>query len=233
MPKLPEKEYRRRIEEFLEAHKDAYTEREYDFIKRSADWGLHARNGFYITDIVRQVYAEVGLLSEEQNIYNGFISLLEENFALDRNIVEVAGGIIPSLAKGIALKQKTGTITVYDPRVMTNISKPDNLVLKRQQFNKNTQIPGANMIIGFMPCDATMDIVDSACKNNVDFMIALCEGGNRPGYEYLEDDEEWIGNVRYNAERGMEGTDMGTLETADLKKYGSPYPVIYNKRKKS
>lgn len=233
MTKLPKLEYKRRIEEFLKAHKDAYTEREYNFIMRSADWGLSAKSGFNITDIVRQVYAEVGLLSEDQNIYNGFISLLEEKFDIDRNIVEVAGGIVPTLAKGIALKQKKGTIIVYDPRVMTDISKPDNLVLKRQQFNKNTQIPGADMIIGFMPCDATMDIVESACKNNIDFMIALCEGGNRPGYGYLEDDDEWLGTVRFVANHGMEKTDMGTLETTDLKSYGSPYPVIYNKRKKS
>lgn len=234
MSTINEEEYKRRIDEFLEVHKSAYTELEREFIRKNAAWTLHNDNGFYVSSILRQVLAETNLLEDRKNMYKGFINVLEENFDIDRNIVEVAGGIIPSLAKIIALKQKSGTITVYDPRVIVPDKCPDNLIVKRQSFNSKTQIPAnTQMIIGFMPCDATMDIIETACKNNIDFAISLCEGGERKGYGYLETDEEWIGMAKYIAERGMESTNMGTLATASLEEYGNPYPIIYNKRKKS
>ena len=89
------------------------------------------------------------------------------------------------------------------------------------------------MIIGFMPCEATNLLIETACANNVDFMIALCEGGTREGYGWLEEDDEWIGFVKYCASRGLEDADLGTLEESSLEQYENPYPVIYNKRRKS
>ena len=54
------------------------------------------------------------------------------DFDINTDIIEVGGGILPSLAKKIALRQKSGTVTVYDPRLITNIDKPDNLILKKE-----------------------------------------------------------------------------------------------------
>lgn len=234
MSTINEEEYKRRINEFLEVHKDAYTDKERDFIRKNAEWTVHSSNAFYVSSILRQVLAETNLLEEHKNMYKGFLKILEEQFDINRNIVEVAGGIFPSLAKMIALKQETGTITVYDPRIVVPDHCPKNLIVTRKSFTTKTKIPeDTQMLIAFMPCDATMDIIESACKNNMDFMISLCEGGERKGYGYLETDDEWIGMAKYIAERGMEGTDMGTLETASLEEYGNPYPIIYNKRKKS
>ncbi len=233
MSTIIEEEYQHRVNKFLEAHKQDYTKLESDFIRSNAIYSLEHNDGFYIYDIVRQVLTELNLLGDDKNMYLGFVKLLEEKFGLEKNIVEVAGGIVPSLSKLIALKQKTGKITIYDPRAIIPPQSPNNLVVKRQCFNKNTQIPDAKMIIGFMPCNATLDIIESACKNEIDFMVALCEGGERPGYGYIETDEEWIGVAKYVAERGMRGTAMGTLEVSSLEKYGNPYPVIYNKRKES
>ena len=86
------------------------------------------------------------------------------------------------------------------------------------------------MIIGFMPCEATNTIIEVACENNLDFMIALCEGGTRPGYEWLETDDEWISHVKANAIKGLKNSDLGTLGIAFLTQYNDPYPVIYNKK---
>lgn len=233
MSTINEEEYKKRINKFLEDHKEAYTEQERKFIKRNAEWAFRSNNGFYTSSLLRQILAETNLLEDHKNMYKGFLKKLEDHFDINRDIVEVAGGIFPSLAKMIALKQKTGTITVYDPRIVVPDKCPDNLILKKQSFNSNTQIPTAQMLIAFMPCDATMDVIESACKNNVDFMIGLCEGGSRKGYGYLETDEEWIGTVESIVSEGMEETDMGTLGIATLKEYGNPYPIIYNKRKKS
>lgn len=233
MQQISDEECMQRIEKFLAAHSDSYTEREMIYIRKMACLIKQKPLNTYLGDILRQIYDELGFIPDERNMYSGFVKLLEENFDIDRNIVEVAGGIIPTLAKKIALKQQKGTITVYDPRLIETNDYPENLVIKRQLFSSTTQIPHAQMIIGFMPCESSLDILKSACLNNIDFAIALCEGGARRNYEWLETEEEWLGYVMYVAKRGIEKSDMGILETASLAEYGNPYPVIYNKRRKS
>lgn len=231
MPQITDEECRRLVNEFLEAHIENYTEREATYIRRNAVIINKKSINTYIGDVLRQIYDEVGIIPETSNMYSRFVNILEENFDIDRDIVEVAGGIIPTLAKKISLRQKNGTITVYDPRLIELKECPANLVIKRQMFSSHTQIPHAQMIIGFMPCDATIPIINSACLNNIDFAIALCEGGARQGYEWLETEEEWLGYVTHLARRGIERNNMGTLESASLEEYGNPYPIIYNKRR--
>ena len=82
-----------------------------------------------------------------------------------------------------------------------------------------------------MPCEATYNIIDAASRNNVDFMIALCEGGPHGDiYDYFENDNEWLDTMIYMAERAVEDNSMGTIKKAYLKEYHNPYPIIYNKR---
>ena len=231
MPNISAEECKRQVNEFLDAHKEYYTEREIAYIRNNATLLTRGPKINYGSSVLRQVYDSLGLIPQEENIYHGFIDIIESQFDLDRNIVEVAGGIIPSLATKIALRQKSGTITVYDPRIITPTNYPQNLILKKQQFHRDIQLPGAQMIIGFMPCEAALPIIESACLNEMDFMVTLCEGGLKTGYEWLETDEEWIEYIKYLATKGMRGKNMGTLETTDLKKYNFEYPVIYNKRK--
>lgn len=231
MPNITAEECKRRVNEFLDAHSEFYTEREKTYIRNNAALIARPNKRNYGSSVLRQIYDTVGLIPDEENIYLGFVDLIESNFDIDRNIVEVAGGRIPSLATKIALRQKTGTITVYDPRVIIPTNHPQNLILKKEIFYRNTPIESAQMILGFMPCDAVIPTIESACANEIDFIVALCEGGMRRGYEWLETDDEWISYVEYIAKRGMKNKDMGTLEIASLEKYDYEYPVIYNKRK--
>lgn len=223
-----ESEYTRRIYDFLNQHPESYTEAETRRIKLIA--ARNPRNK-YVTDLIAQISDEIEMLPDDLNIYQGFLNILDNNFDIDRDIIEVGGGVIPSLAKKIALKQKKGTITVYDPRLMPNLRSKDNLRLKRQMFGKRTSIHDAKMIISLMPCDSTHLILEVARQHGIDFAIGLCEGGTRRGFEYIETEEEWISCVKYMAERAVRDGNLGTLETASLKEYGSNYPVIYNKRK--
>lgn len=216
--------------DFIDKYQEHYTRWELEFLRKNIYSGL---NKPCVPDILRQISVEVGALDDENNMYKKFITLLEENYDIDTDILEIGGGVIPSLSKLISLKQQRGTITVYDPRVILNIPHQSNLTLKKEKFESDSSIDNAKIIIGFMPCDATNLIVDIACRNNLDFMVALCEGGSRKGYEWIEEDDEWVEHVKYNAHRGMEGKNMGTLATASLQEYGNPYPIIYNKRKKS
>lgn len=245
MPQITDEECIQRVSEFLDAHLESYTDREIAYIRRNYLSLRRNPYGRYTGDVLRQIYDELDLyptiVEIEQtnssntvgNMYDGFVKLLEENFDIDRDIVEVAGGVIPTLAKKIALKQKNGTITVYDPRLMHLQNLPANLILEPQSFRSNTPIPTAKMIISFMPCEATPTVITSARQNKLDFMIGLCEGGTRKNYEWLETTDEWLGYMTYLAERTVKENDLGTLAIESLEKYGNPYPVIYNKRRKS
>lgn len=231
MSQITAEECQGRVNAFLNAHLNDYTEREIKYIKNNAAVLPSGIKNPHFSSILTQIHDEVGLFTKEKSIYSDFLNLLEDHFDINRNIIEVGSGPIPTLAKKIALHQKTGTITVYDPRLIVPALKPDNLIIKREVFRKETEIQNAQMIIGFMPCDATIAIIESATLNQLDFMVALCEGGSRRGYGWLETDEEWTGYIEYLAERNMKSTAMGTLEKTKLYN-DSPYPVIYNKRRK-
>lgn len=185
-----------------------------------------------LTDVTRQVFTELGFIKDEDNIYQAFIDIIKDEFGLERNIVEIGGGVVPSLAKEIALKQNTGTITVYDPRLISNIySDIPNLKLKKQAVSSNTNIEQADLYIAFMPCEATQTIIDIAGKNKTDFIIAACEGGPHGDiYDYFEDEEEWLHSMMYHARRQIENNGLGTFERKSLQKYNDPYPVFFNRR---
>ena len=85
-----------------------------------------------------------------------------------------------------------------------------------------------------MPCEATEQTIVTAGKNKADFLIALCEGGpHGDEFDYFESEEEWITSMIYKARLMAKKYGLGTIEVADLKQYGDPYPVIYNKRRNS
>lgn len=231
MPTIPKEEYLRRINHFLEANSDTYSDLEKMVITSSVTSTL--ANG-YLCDIVRQVYDELGLLDVNNDIYAGFMQIIEENFDLNQDIIEVGAGKIPSLARRIARKKSSGTVTVYDPRLIKSFTPLPNMVLKREQFAQNTPLNGATLLIGFMPCEATPIILDSAIEHDVDFIIGLCEGGSRAGYEWLEEDDEWISTMEYIGSSGLRSNGGSkVLGKASLARYGDDYPVIYSKKRKS
>lgn len=136
-------------------------------------------------DIVLQVYSECGILKDEDNIYLEFIKNLKRYFTLDKDIIDVGGGLYPALATYInkeQIKLKRGSITVFDPLLIP--SKLKNIVLKKEEFTENTRVEKCDLIIGTYPCEATIPIIKNARKNNKEFSIALC-GCTHFSKEYL------------------------------------------------
>lgn len=221
----------RQVLEFVIKNNDIFTDYERKYLLNYALKG-HTP-GKLIPDLVTEVYDKLGILEDNDNIYLGFMDLLDQEFLYrDRNIIEVGGGIIPSLAKRVSREQVSGKIKVYDPRLSKYEHNNEKLTLVRDKFYGNTKVGDANLIIGFMPCEATYNIIDSASRNNIDFMIALCEGGPHGDiYDYFENENDWLGTMLYMAERAVEDNNMGSLEKKYLKKYNNPYPIVYNKRK--
>ena len=228
---MPEKEeYLHKVEAYFIKNSDRYTKEEMSYIRSQ----VAKRVPVPTTDPrLRQIFAEIGIPVNSKSQHQEFADVLKKNFSIDRNIIEIGGGRVPHLAKKIALSQNHGTITVYDPRLLVHSSSVPNMILKPEFFTETTDVSSAEMLIGFMPCDATDLIIETACKNNIDFMVALCEGGMRKGYEYIEYDDEWIYHVKRNAIDHMKNTSLGELHTASLEEFNNPFPIVYNKRKKS
>ncbi len=180
-------------------------------------------------DILRQILTELELIKDEDNAYLQFTNLIEKTFGLEKNIVEIGGGIIPSLSKIIALKQKKGTITVYDPRLIKE-GKFNNLILKKDKFTVKTNVSNVSLFIGFMPKNATELIINKACMENKDFIITLCGDGLSDEDSYYEDNEEFLHSMIHTAKNKVAKSNLGRLEYTYLKSLNHLHPVIYNKR---
>lgn len=219
------------IIDFINKYPDTFDDSEIRYLLNYTKRGK--KDGVMVPDLVREVYDELGLLDNNDNIYLGFIDLLSDKFNYkERNITEIGGGIFPRLAKRISTKQTTGKITVYDPRLNSLENENNSFKLVREKFYGHSNIQDTDLLLGFMPCEATYNIIVAAARNKVDFMIALCEGGPHGDiYDYFESDNDWLGTMIYMAERAIEDNNLGTLEKTYLKEYHNPYPVIYNKRK--
>lgn len=221
-----------KVNTFLEQNQGKYTQEEIKYIKNNAGCGVYS---FFNSDILRQIYAELNLIPPEKNIYLGFIDLLEKNFNINQNIIEIGGGYIPKLAEYLALKQKSGTVTVYDPKLITTQTTIPNLTLKKEKFTKTTPLQDFGLQIALMPCSATELVIRRACENNIDFMVALCSGSEHGGDNYYiydyDSEQDWESRMIYEAYNCIEKYDLGELRQASLKKYNDPYPVVYNKRR--
>ena len=186
----------------------------------------------YCPELVREVFDELGLIPSKINIYDGFFKLVDDTFSVkDKNIIEIGGGVLPSLGKRIVTKIGNGKLTIYDPRLSKYLKDTEKMVLKREMFTEYLDVSNSDLLVALMPCKGAEDVIASALKNRKDFMIGLCEGGEHGDYfDYFEDEEEWRTALICNTSQLIRYKDMGKLKIKYLKEYGDPYPIIYNER---
>ena len=221
------------INNFFKKYPDIFTAYEQSqILKMVNDYGSE----LFGTECVREIYDELGLIPDDKNIYIGFIDIIENEFGIEgKNIVEVGGGHIPRLAKRLSEKQVNGKVKVYDPLLSKYEKSTPKLSLVRTKFVENMIVPDyTDLLVGLQPCAAAERIIEAAIQNDIDFIIALCEGGpHGEWFDFYESDDEWLCSVITRAMRGVEGKNMGKLIIEkSLEKYDDSYPVIYNKRKK-
>lgn len=218
-----------KIEAFFRKYPDLFKDYEKKYI-------LNYLNSFnkreLVPDLVREVYDELGIIPDDSNIYIAFIDFISRQYRLkDKNIIEVGGGVLPRLGKRIAANLDNGRIVVYDPRLSRYEIGTDKLKLVREKFTKDTDVENADLMIGLMPCEAANVIVDSATKNRIDFVLALCEGGpHGDEFDFFEDETEWLAYIIKETKRTVEENEMGKLKLKYMREYGNPYPIIYNDR---
>jgi hypothetical protein len=128
------------------------------------------------TDILTQIYAEIGMLPDAENYYLGFSRMVGALYGWDCNMVEIGAGTFPNFSKYVDIEQRKigkGTITAYDPYLIT---KPlGNIKLCHEEFTDKTDVSYADLLVGIMPCTATELIINTAIKNKKEFLVALCD----------------------------------------------------------
>ncbi len=226
---ISDKQLLLKIKYLLSKYSSAYTKEEKNHILKNYNW---IKYNDYYDYILREIYDELGMINPDKNLYLGFIELINEKFGLNKNVVEIGGGIIPNLSKHIALKQQTGTITVFDPRLAEIKYNTPNLELKKEKFTPEKLPQNTELLVGIHPYGATRTIYETACKYDIDFIIAL---GDLPVdvNTFIDENELDIElhHLIYDARRLVEKSNLGTLHVDNLDQYNSTYPIIYNKRK--
>ena len=209
-----------------------YTNEQLEYIKEHF---FEFLSDFDAPDLIMQIYSELEIVDKKHNRYNEYLNMIHKNFNINCNILEVGGGFIPAFANLVApkqLKSGNGTITVYDPELITTESKHKNLTLVREKLGANTDIRKYDLIVGIMPCEATELILEKACENNKDFFIALCGCVHLDFYDsMLYGINQYKRYLLNKTKKLLEEYNNGTLcETSLAPRFKMEYPIIYNKK---
>lgn len=159
----------KKFEEFCEMYGKLYSEDAFQTIQNSFYDGSYNTSVNY--DIVNQVYSYLDIL-KCNNPYVEYINYLKECYSIDCHILEVGSGNFPELARRIQLEQKDGSITCYDPNSMFKCF--NGIKIHQEAFDESTDVSKYDIIIGNMPCDATLEMIKSANKNDKDLFLNLC-----------------------------------------------------------
>lgn len=185
------KELRKRIEAFLSIYGDEYdrsiTDEEAEYIEMSLSSYIlaHYKEAYYDFNngetIFSQIFSAIDALPKDKNPYFQMANKIEEEYGLDRDIVEVGGGRYPALAREIHKRQAKlhkGSITVYDPSLV--VLQLEGIHLVKTPFNNATPLLKTDLVVGQKPCFATESIIRVANKNSVPFYIELCSCDHTP-----------------------------------------------------
>ena len=188
-------------------------------------------------DVLMQIYESVGCGVREGSFYNAHFHRIQNMYGLDRNILEIGGGMMPAFAQKVATAQaetKKGTITVYDPDLI--ITKPGfkNLTLCKEEFSTEHDIHSYDLVMGLLPCDATEAIITSACRAQKEFYVAMCGCTH---FDFYDPFGYYTPRMYQNyvielAQDLLKDTDNGELMIDYLpEEHGIDYPILYNRKK--
>ena len=227
-------EYQKKYEKFKEKYQHMYTKEEWAYIEY-----------YFFKDLINdaapnqmmQIYAKLDIHPSPADFYHKHLELVKKHFPIDGNVVEVASGNFPVFAEELAKEQLSlgkGTVTIYEPALFDMTPKYPNMTLHKEEFTEQTDLTGADLVIGIHACKATWPILENAIKNKKDFYLAMCGCDHTPGVEYLD----YIDQSPYYfqkdtielAKRLLQEYPNGELEVTTLKDYPMPYPILYNKK---
>ena len=192
-------------------------------------------------DVLMQVYQELGIYEGRKSYYNYHLNNINKLFNINCNVVEIGAGHIPSFANMLAreqLKNKKGTVTIYDPCLIKLSTKYKNMKLHKENFNYCMDVSNYDLMLGLLPCEATEEIIKSAIINNKDFYISMC-GCNHSKNAFLRMFGFCMPHDMYQTQMIELANDLMDEYNHNKEvvtcympdEYNVPYPVIYSKYK--
>ena len=156
--------------EYMETYHDSFPDWILELMNNDYKDGL---DGLMASCYTMQFYDEYNLMKDKFNPYLGFIEMIKHNHPdlSDKTILDVGAGIVPSIGKRLA-KEAKHVITI--DRYMAKNNNPNNLEAIEMEIESSDQLPKADLIIGFMPCEAENYLIEHASKTNTDFIFEQC-----------------------------------------------------------
>lgn len=231
---INEEEIAKLYASFCKKYKKLYSPDEWGYIEENF-WTYVFSSA--APDILMQIYTELGIESPKGNYYKRQLTNLKRKFDIRCNILDVGSGMIPAFANLLAKEQLelgTGTVTLYEPLLLTTEAKHRNMTLYKTEFTTNTHIKEFDLLIGILPCEATESIIENACRNQKDFYIAMCGCTH---FEYIPwgmyvTPEMYQDYVIEKTNRLLKEYDNGTLVVEKLEdETDLDYPILYNRKK--
>ncbi len=178
-----------------------------------------------------ELFEDLGMIPDKVSPHYTFLEELCKSHSLKKNIIEVGGGMIPTLGNLIAERQKkigNGTITIYDPLLSNAEPKFSNMSLKRNYFTFEEDLSNYDLMIGLAPCEGLIQMLTAAGKYNLDFFIELCSCEHRVPSSKIKNYKMYV--LEY-AKYVCDKFGLGTLKVIPTtKKSLNIEPIIYNKR---
>ena len=225
--------FNKKFQEFLKKYAHLYPREALEFIKENFSNGLTT---VCQADLLMQINQELGVTFPIPSFYEIHLHKIMENFDIGCNIVEVAAGMIPAFGNLIAaeqLKIDKGTITLYDPQLLSTEPKYRNMTLYREEFTTKTNVSSANLLVSTLGCETMEDTIEVACTNHKDFYVAMCGCTH---FKYITpymfpSPELYQLQVIDLAEKLLKQYDNGHLVVDKLDdNYEISYPILYNRR---
>ncbi len=189
-----------------------YTDAYRDWIRK----GLYHEFGTDFRDHMTQIYYALGLLKDQDNVYDQLAEMIVKTYGKDARYLEICGGVYPALAHALSKQLTTGEIITYDGA----LSRAPEAQLKQagMAYNKYyysyQRAEGFDVLIGKEPCAATDDLIRLANYNNKDIILTPCTCDDLLYDHALDTEQEWIDYV-YNdmTNRGTDQVDISYLST--------------------
>lgn len=174
-PTVSRKEAERLLITYLKEYGRYYLPNNLKYIKNNFHNYLAIRG---VDTKLAQVYSHLGIYSEENDIYLGYVKKLEEYFNLDKDIFDIASGDYPSFAEKVAERQikiGSGTITVMDPALVCIEKSPyPNMKICKTHYTSFTPVDNYSLITSTSPCSLTESLLNRFIGRDKDMFIALC-----------------------------------------------------------
>lgn len=152
---------------FIDKYQDEYGKEALDFIKKNFVKLYQEQTRM---DIMLEIYQTLGMLKKEESLYHGILNIMQKEFDLNTDLLEIGGCWYPAMAELIAQNQTNGSVTVYDSSLVT--TSIDNLILYNRDYTNEDEPTNFNLIYGVAACEATELIIKKANANNKDFLVA-------------------------------------------------------------